>query len=82
MSNELFERVWIVQEIAAVKTQVLRYGDEELRWSTLSTALVRVLLLALQMDTNTVALLDKQEILSPLIMEKIRAAFPKSISLS
>ncbi|MCJ1309270.1 hypothetical protein MMC25_002929 [Agyrium rufum] len=73
MSNEWFERVWIVQEIAAAKVQILRYGDQEIKWSTLSAALVLVMLFAPRMDISTAALLGRREVLSALIMEEIRA---------
>ena len=73
MSNEWFERVWIIQEVAVAKASVLRYGDQEMDWSDFTQALARVILFGFQMESHLHTLLDRREILSVLIMEEIRS---------
>lgn len=73
MSNEWFERVWIVQEIAIAKSQILRYGDEEIEWDELAEALARVMHYGLGKESKINTLFDRREVLSALIMEEVKA---------
>lgn len=55
------------------KVQILRYGDQEIEWSTLTEALSRVMLFGLRTKTGPNALLERREVLSALIMEEVKS---------
>jgi hypothetical protein len=72
LSNEWFERIWIIQELAVAKVVVLRYGDEYFGWKQLLEALARIMLFSPDLDRGLKARLDQGGILNALIMEEFR----------
>lgn len=76
MSNEWFQRIWIVQEIAAAKTQTLRYGDQEMEWFEFTGALAR--LLSFGSVTNPLLVDRKFHVISALVMEEVRIYVSKA----
>ena len=73
MSNEWFERAWIVQEIAVARAQILRYGGREIEWETLTHALTRIMTYGFGIKNDLSSLLDRREILNALIMEEVKS---------
>ncbi|KAL9094198.1 MAG: hypothetical protein Q9165_003613 [Trypethelium subeluteriae] len=73
MSNEWFERVWIIQEIAVAKAPVLRYGNQEMDWDQFAEALTRVMLFGFQTRSDQNTLLHRSGLLSALIMEEVKS---------
>jgi len=73
MSNEWFERVWIIQELAVAKAQVIQYGDQEIDWKSIFDALARVMMCGFGKYRRLTALLDRREFLSALVMEEVRS---------
>ena len=73
VSNDFFNRVWIVQEISVSKSQVLRYGEHEIDWQDLSQALICIMLHGFNTDRTLDGLLDRQEIVNALVMDEVRS---------
>lgn len=77
MSNDWFDRVWIIQEIAVSKAQIIRYGDQEIEWSELTDALAHVMHFGFSIENDLDELLNRREVLSALVMEEVRSHIAK-----
>lgn len=69
--NSWFERVWIIQEIAVAKAQVIRYGNEEADWKHVARALWLVMAFSFT-SSEPDHLVESSELLSALVMEELR----------
>lgn len=73
LRNEWFERVWIVQEIATAKDQILRYGNEEMEWVEFSSALSRFMLFGSDYKGSINPLVYQGGLFTALVMEEVRS---------
>jgi Heterokaryon incompatibility protein (HET) len=71
VSNSWFERVWIIQEIAVAKNPLIRYGDQEIEWKTLVTALFVIIALGFT-SGKADNFFESRQLLNALVMENIR----------
>lgn len=72
ISNSWFERVWIIQEIAVSKAQILRYGNQEAEWKEFAKALWKIILFGFRSGKPN-EFVESNELLSALVMEDLRS---------
>ncbi|KAK5996331.1 Heterokaryon incompatibility protein 6 [Cladobotryum mycophilum] len=71
LSNDWFERVWIIQEVAVAKKSFLRYGSQEIEWGDFAKALSIIMALGTQAG-QIENFGDSRGALNTVIMENIR----------
>ncbi|EXF76998.1 hypothetical protein CFIO01_08700 [Colletotrichum fioriniae PJ7] len=71
LTNSWFERVWIIQEIAASKETVLRSGNAIIHWEVFAEGLGRLLTPGTGNDEH-LSVLTNEHLMNALIMENMR----------
>ncbi|KAF6829731.1 hypothetical protein CMUS01_08047 [Colletotrichum musicola] len=72
LSNDWFNRIWIVQEIAVSRKTDVLYGGSSLQWQALAMALARLHSLALASSDELAGVMDSQQLMNALVMENVR----------
>ncbi|KAK7453143.1 hypothetical protein CaCOL14_005013 [Colletotrichum acutatum] len=71
LTNSWFERVWIIQEIAASKETVLQSGNAMMHWEVFAEGLGRILTPGTGSDEH-LSILTNEHLMNALIMENMR----------
>ncbi|KAF6806158.1 hypothetical protein CSOJ01_09014 [Colletotrichum sojae] len=72
LSNDWFNRIWIVQEIAVSRETDVLYGGSSLQWQALAMALARLHSFALASSDELAGIMDSQQLMNALVMENAR----------
>ncbi|KAF6824253.1 hypothetical protein CPLU01_10938 [Colletotrichum plurivorum] len=72
LSNDWFNRIWIIQEIAVSRETDVLYGGSSLQWQALAMALARLHSFALASSDELAGVMDSQQLMNALVMENVR----------
>ncbi|KXH29967.1 hypothetical protein CNYM01_13181 [Colletotrichum nymphaeae SA-01] len=71
LTNSWFERVWIIQEIAASKETILQSGNTMIHWQDFAEGLSRILAPGTE-NNDRLSILTNEHLMNALIMENMR----------